>query len=339
MFTSMAFWYDFLADSLTPRADEDMKSCVALASTVLSTFFRIPQYEIFSKSHFAIAVFAACTVWRHLMSRSSKVYIVVAASLFSITALIRYGRLVLRNVTWGRPFATTRLTRVKDAMRVQIAVSRPWEIQAGDFIYLWMPGVSFWSCAQSHPFVVSWWDQNVDGKAGNIYLLVKPQAGFTQKLLRHAGSESLRAWVDGPYGRAIGIGDYGSVLMFATGIGITAQVPYVKQLLKGFQSYRVRTKSILLVWQLDNESDQEWVQEWMSELLSEDKGAYILRIRLYVLRNFEDKTTSYGDKEDYGEHERIKKLYGKPHLEKLIEREVENRRGRLMITSKLEQSK
>ena len=60
----------------------------------------------------------------------------------------------------------------------------------------------------------------------------------------------------------------------------------------------------------------------------------ILRIRLYVLRNFDDEATSYGDKEDYGEHERIKKLYGKPHLEKLIELEVQNRRGRLLITSK-----
>jgi len=59
-----------------------------------------------------------------------------------------------------------------------------------------------------------------------------------------------------------------------------------------------------------------------------------LRIRLYVLRHFDDKTTAYGDKEDYGQHERIRKLYGRPDLEKLIRSEVERRRGRLLISSR-----
>ena len=168
--------------------------------------------------------------------------------------MLRYGRLVYRNLRWSQPYATARLTQVKDAIRVQITVPRPWNIRAGDFIYLWMPGVSFWSCFQSHPFTISWWDRDIDGKGGNIHLLVKPRAGFTQKLLQHSGSNHLRVWVDGPYGPRLDVGDYGSVLMSATGIGIAAQVPYIKELLKGFQEYRVRTKSILLVWQLDNES-------------------------------------------------------------------------------------
>ncbi len=103
--------------------------------------------------------------------------------------------------------------------------------------------------------MISWWDQDISGKGAHIYLLVKPISGFTQKLLRHSGSDALKAWVDGPYGQSKDIGDYGSVLMFATGIGIAAQVPYIKQLLKGFQEYRVRTKSILLIWQLDKESN------------------------------------------------------------------------------------
>ena len=102
--------------------------------------------------------------------------------------------------------------------------------------------------------MISWWDNDHEGRGANIYLLVKPGTGFTQKLLRHAGSHALKAWVDGPYGQIEDIGNYGSVVMFASGIGIAAQVPYIKELLKGFHEYTVRTKSILLVWQLDKES-------------------------------------------------------------------------------------
>lgn len=59
-----------------------------------------------------------------------------------------------------------------------------------------------------------------------------------------------------------------------------------------------------------------------------------MRIRLYVLGNFVSNKTSYGERETYGEHERIKKLYGKPLLERLIQSEIDNKRGQLIITSK-----
>ncbi|KAI4275098.1 MAG: hypothetical protein LQ337_003470 [Flavoplaca oasis] len=130
--------------------------------------------------------------------------------------------------------------------------------------------------------MVAWWDQNFDGKSCSIHLLVKPQDGFTRKLVRHSGSSGLRAWIDGPYGRPQSFSDYGNVMMFASGVGIAAQ---------------------------------------------------ILRIRLYVLRQFDNQGASYGDQEQYGSHERIRKLYGKPDIQKLIETEINNKRGRLMITT------
>ena len=74
----------------------------------------------------------------------------------------------------------------------------------------------------------------------------------------------------------------------------------------------------------------------MDELLSEDQGAYILRIGLYVLRNFDDQNTTYGDKADYGQHHRIKKLYGKPDIDEIIRSETTNKRGQLLITSEYE---
>ena len=73
--------------------------------------------------------------------------------------------------------------------------------------------------------------------------------------MQQVGTCAWKVWVDGPYGKNGNVRDFGSVLMFASGIGIAAQVPYIKELLKDFREGRVRTKSIVLVWQLNKESE------------------------------------------------------------------------------------
>jgi hypothetical protein len=42
-------------------------------------------------------------------------------------------------------------------------------------------------------------------------------------------------------------------LLFATGIGIAGQLPYVKQLLENFHNYDVKARRIALFWQVDSE--------------------------------------------------------------------------------------
>jgi len=56
------------------------------------------------------------------------------------------------------------------------------------------------------------------------------------------------AILSGPYGTAVAIGDYGKVLMIATGFGITAQLPYLKELVSGLNNYQIQTREIQLVW-------------------------------------------------------------------------------------------
>lgn len=77
---------------------------------------------------------------------------------------------------------------------------------------------------------------------------------FTSKLLRHANTVGLKTWIDGSYGGTTDLGDSGSILMLASGIGIAAQVPYIRELLTNINDCKVRTRSILLIWQLEKES-------------------------------------------------------------------------------------
>ena len=51
------------------------------------------------------------------------------------------------------------------------------------------------------------------------------------------------------------------------------------------------------------------------------------------MHDFESAKTHYDASQEYDRHSSIRKYYGKSHLEKLIEREVMNKRDQLIITS------
>jgi NAD(P)H-flavin reductase len=64
----------------------------------------------------------------------------------------------------------------------------------------------------------------------------------------------MRAIVEGLYGKELDLESYDTVLLFATGIGIAGQLPYVTQLLEQYQSGGVTNQRIALFWELDSES-------------------------------------------------------------------------------------
>ena len=96
----------------------------------------------------------------------------------------------------------------------------------------------------------------VEGHGGSL------EEGFENTTPSNFGYESYEgepqrsdfrlAIFSGPHGKAVSIGDYGKVLMIATGFGIAAQLPYLRELVSGFNNYQVRTREIRLVWQLQS---------------------------------------------------------------------------------------
>ena len=65
-------------------------------------------------------------------------------------------------------------------------------------------------------------------------------------------SDFRTAFVSGPHGSTTPAGEYGKVVMIASGFGIAAQLPLLKELIQGFNRADVRTRDIHLVWQLQN---------------------------------------------------------------------------------------
>ena len=84
-------------------------------------------------------------------------------------------------------------------------------------------------------------------------MLVRKRGGFTRRLLSHRDEEHT-AWISRPFGRSENFGDYGTILMFATDIGITAHLPYLKMLMQGRLEASIRTRRVVVIWQVKDSS-------------------------------------------------------------------------------------
>ncbi|MCJ1334565.1 hypothetical protein MMC10_011277 [Thelotrema lepadinum] len=63
-----------------------------------------------------------------------------------------------------------------------------------------------------------------------------------------------------------------------------------------------------------------------------DEGSYILYIRLYILDAFKDKSANVGNTKEYGDHSRIKKLYARVDLAALLEQELQQVKGKILLS-------
>ncbi|KFY03642.1 hypothetical protein V490_00110 [Pseudogymnoascus sp. VKM F-3557] len=281
-------------------------SLLCLILVLLLPLFRKLSYELFLRSHQALALAFIYAVWRHVPSDKSfpRAYIYYDRTKPSPGA---------PSMPCGDTFLPTSLPRAPISISLwgysQQHTScklAPSSSETGSFatnyhaplsrtmqyINLWIPSVSFWSFLQTHPFTVISWDAKDQVK---LDLLIEPRRGLTRELLYHAKKGytiNPLVMFSGPHGANLSMGEYESVLMVASGFGIAAFVPHLKKLIYGYNTRAVRTRRIHLVWQIKSEADGLAVQEVLNSALKEDKldDGCILSISVYVESKSSPKT-------------------------------------------------
>jgi hypothetical protein len=56
--------------------------------------------------------------------------------------------------------------------------------------------------------------------------------------------------------------------MLASGIGIAAQIPYLKEFINGRKERALSVQSVLLVWEIDSISERSHAPEWSFNLMT-----------------------------------------------------------------------
>jgi NAD(P)H-flavin reductase len=139
-------------------------------------------------------------------------------------------------------------------VKVRLVVPRPLEVQAGQYINLWIPSLSWWSWMRTHPFVVISYSPE---KQGSLDMLLEPQNVVCKSILRRAQSRkldtiSLPAFFTGPHGVTEPADRYETVLVVASGFGITSVIPYMKKIIHGYNTSTSQTRRLHLVWQAES---------------------------------------------------------------------------------------
>ncbi len=128
-----------------------------------------------------------------------------------------------------------------------------------------------------------------DAAVTTVSLVMRARTGMTRKLYDTAAASptgTITTWgaIEGPYGGHESMASYGTVLLFAGGVGITHCVGYVHHLLLQCQAGTSSTHKIVLVWSVPNTEALEWVRIWMDQILKMEGRREVLRIQLFVTK-------------------------------------------------------
>ncbi|KAL8773003.1 MAG: hypothetical protein Q9209_002023 [Squamulea sp. 1 TL-2023] len=312
-----------------------------------SAALRHAFYETFLHLHIALVVLSVVFLWKHLENTMPQNYLLIMILLWAAERIIRFTTLIYRNVGRGGTKAELELLP-GDACRVTLEIARPWVFRPGQYAFITVPSVGLWT---SHPFSIAWSnssadEKNQDSEKGyqitpdhilsnsqdktSMSMIIRRRSGFTDKLFEKAersssGITAVSALVEGPYGGLASLQSYGTVMIFAGGVGITHQVPFVRDLVAGYASGTLAARKVVLVWVIQSPEHLEWIRPWMTTILAMDKRRDILRIQLFVTR---PRST----KEIHSPSATVQMFPGKPNVDTLIEMEAENQIGAMGVS-------
>lgn len=281
-------------------------------------------------------------VWVHLDHFALQKKIIAGCiAIWACDRFFRLARIIYRNVGSTMTKADVEVLP-GDAVRVTMKLARPWRFHPGQHAYIYLPSVGMW---MSHPFTIAWSDEQDDMvyekglvmnqqdvltmKKQTMSFIIRRRTGFTEKLYRKAdrsptGRFTSAAFVEGPYGYQT-LQSYGTVLLFAAGVGITHQVPHVRDLVTGYSNGTVAARKVVLIWIIQSPEHLEWIRPWMTTILGLPKRREVLKILLFVTR---PKST----KEIHSPSSSVQMFPGKPNIQALVDQEVEQSIGAIGVT-------
>jgi predicted ferric reductase len=278
--------------------------CVLLLHSVAP--LRHAFYEAFLTIHRLGVLVAISGVYFHLAKHALPqvpwIYLIVTLLLWE--SLLRTCLILYYNCSWKqRTWTQVTLEALPgDATRVTFSLPRSWITMPGTHAHIYLPRVALWS---SHPFSIAWSQSlgytrldsekctstSLDLKHGDepstISCVIRARSGMTRRLYdlsSKAEIDSIILWgaVEGPYGSHHTLDSYGSVILFAGGVGITHQLSFVPHLLAGYNSRTTAVRKILFVWCVPTLEVLEWIEPWLDELSTMENFCEVVRIRLYV---------------------------------------------------------
>lgn len=288
-----------------------------------SSAIRHAFYEAFLHLHIALVVVTLVFLWMHLDGFPQQNYLLGAMVTWAVMRFLRLYTFVRCNLGRERTKASIEVLP-GNALRISVSASRNVQAHPGSYMYLYIPSVGIstshpfsvaWTDVEvplsrisSDPMYKETGGSSMIKEAGgSVYSIpqselggkqalsavVRRRTGFTDSLYRKADKAgaydgvklTLNAYVETGYGvHQSVLSSCGTVMLFAGGVGITHQMPYVRHLVEGYAAGTVAARKVVLVWVTQSPEHLEWIRPWMTQILSMDRRREVLMIKLYITR-------------------------------------------------------
>jgi predicted ferric reductase len=308
-------------------------------------------YETFLNVHRLCVLFGLIGLYLHLELHGlpQLPWMWVIITMWSLEVALRMMRVVYTSVK-GTHLSQIRVEAMPgEAVRVTVDLKRGWHPRPGCHVHIYMPSMNPLLPWTSHPFSVAWSpleepsskemtlpkheDQVVlspltPKTSRQISLICRARTGLTRKLYEKAATNEQHVFttfgaIEGPYGGHHSLDSYGTVLLFAGGVGITHQVMYLKHLVEGYHSGTTAIQRLLLVWTVPESECLDWVRPWMDSILRMPGRKQVLRVQLFITRPKRRLDS---------QSETVKMFPGRPKIVPLLEEEMRNRVGAMAVT-------
>lgn len=316
-------------------------------------------YEAFIVGHRLAVLVALITVYLHLDldHLPQKPWLIAAFCLWGFEWLFRFYRIFYYGVT---RMIVERLPG--DAVRVTCKLARPMRLLPGSHAHIYIPTIGLWT---SHPFSIAWgedpritaleielenmnlsdrdYERELERRSRpltrfpdhkvSISFICRARTGFTRDLYNRAieydGLENapLTTWgfIEGPYGSLESFESYGTVLLFAGGVGITNMLCHVHQLVESHRKGTGACRRVVLVWSIQEDTAMAWVHDWMNKILALKNRGWMLDINIYVTRPQAHQTISSSSGH-------VIWRPGRCPIEQVVEEVFDNRIGAMVVS-------
>ncbi|KAI9710058.1 MAG: hypothetical protein M1812_007522 [Candelaria pacifica] len=164
----------------------------------------------------------------------------------------------------------------------------------------------------------------------SISLVISARTGMTRALYTLADTSPqktvfIKGFVEGPYGGLESLHSYGTLVLFAAGIGITHQVSHVRDLLAGYASNTIAARKIVLVWSVRNTEHLEWIRPFMDDVLQMQGRRDVLKVLIFV-------TKPRSPREVVSPSRSVQMFPGRANPAVLLDREIVERVGAMAVT-------
>ncbi|KAG1870839.1 ferric reductase NAD binding domain-containing protein [Suillus subluteus] len=341
-------------------------------------------YEVFFYIHFlGVLIFLVGGYYHVLGSQGAQVYwIWPSFVVWAFDRFVRVVRLVVFNHSYfgfksgtGTMDAETELLS-EDVIRLRLRRPSHFHWSPGQTAYLIMPAVSTLPF-EAHPFTIASFDSSLlstvsaeDQSSSEVMgssvpfwkelvFFVNVQEGFTKKLKEVAAKkETVKVFVDGPYGPSPDLGSYDTSVLVAGGSGVSYTLPVLLNIIESVRKGKSSCTRVVFIWSIRGAEFVRWIEEALIKAVQLAPPSLTVSIRIFITASSPTTQSSSSgednssvsnstEKKDSPVHVIIKKHSlspsfmslrgvrmetGRPNIDALLKEEVGVTSGRMSVS-------